>query len=190
MAIGERSTLTADALQRLRRALGQFDRTEAASAPLRSRADAARLAHEVCHGSRSISLLRWVLGRQLDQVVAVASEHLRMMTNGRYRAPRLRRPRRRSQGLDLTIDDAHTGRTRPPTSLSGGEQFQASLALALGLADVVNRGASGNGRRIEALFIDEEFGSPIHEPSTTPSTRSTDSERRAVWSARSPMSKP
>lgn len=160
VAIGERSTLTADALQRLRRALGQFDRTEAASAPLRSRADAARLAHEVCHGSRSISLLRWVLGRQLDQVVAVASEHLRMMTNGRYTV------RRDSEGhgggakgLDLTIDDAHTGRTRPPTSLSGGEQFQASLALALGLADVVSRGASGNGRRIEALFIDEGFGS-------------------------------
>jgi exonuclease SbcC len=55
--------------------------------------------------------------------------------------------------------DAHTGRARSPRTLSGGEQFQASLALALGLADVVSQGGSGSGRRIEALFVDEGFGS-------------------------------
>ena len=44
-------------------------------------------------------------------------------------------------------------------TLSGGEQFQASLALALGLADVISWGGAGNGKRFDALFIDEGFGS-------------------------------
>ena len=48
---------------------------------------------------------------------------------------------------------------QPAGSLSGGEQFQASLALALGLADVVSHGGSASGRRFEALFVDEGFGS-------------------------------
>ena len=64
-----------------------------------------------------------------------------------------------AKGLDLRIDDAHTGRSRKPRSLSGGEQFQASLALALGLADVVSRAGSARSHSPEALFIDEGFGS-------------------------------
>jgi exonuclease SbcC len=55
--------------------------------------------------------------------------------------------------------DAHTGASRRPGSLSGGEQFQASLALALGLADVIGHGGNANGRVFEALFVDEGFGS-------------------------------
>ena len=59
----------------------------------------------------------------------------------------------------LEVTDAETGLSRATTSMSGGEQFQAALALALGLADVVSRGGEGSGRRFEALFIDEGFGS-------------------------------
>ena len=147
-------------LARAQEAIDVYDTIEADSALLRARAVAAEHAHAVCHGSRDVNLLRWVLAQQLDQVAAVASEHLRQMSNGRYTI-------RRSydggghgaKGLDLTIEDSHTGRSRMPTSLSGGEQFQASLALALGLADVVSRTGSTRSHSPEALFIDEGFGS-------------------------------
>jgi exonuclease SbcC len=60
-------------------------------------------------------------------------------------------------GLGLEVLDSHTGGVRGPDSLSGGEKFQASLALALGLAEVVTNRAGG--MRLDTLFIDEGFGS-------------------------------
>ena len=83
------------------------------------------------------------------------------MTNGRYRIERSDDSGHggRQSGLDLRVLDAHTGASRRPGSLSGGEQFQASLALALGLADVIGHGGTANGRVFEALFVDEGFGS-------------------------------
>jgi exonuclease SbcC len=65
--------------------------------------------------------------------------------------------RRATAGLDLEVFDAHTGAARPVSTLSGGESFQASLALALGLAGVVQSHAGG--LRLESIFIDEGFGS-------------------------------
>jgi exonuclease SbcC len=62
-----------------------------------------------------------------------------------------------ASGLALEVLDAHTGRLRSPQSLSGGETFLASLALALGLAEVVT-GRAG-GIRLDTLFVDEGFGS-------------------------------
>lgn len=159
-ALEERHTRVEQSLGTATEAIKDYDTTQMASAALRERASAARLAHAVCHGSHDVNLLRWVLGQQLDQVAAVASVHLRQMSNGRYT---IRRDDdeggRGAKGLDLTIDDAHTGRDRSPSSLSGGEQFQASLSLALGLADVVSRAGSARSHTPEALFIDEGFGS-------------------------------
>jgi exonuclease SbcC len=102
-----------------------------------------------------------VLAGELDRVTDAANVHLARMTNGRYQLHRTDDAGHRGKqaGLDLTVFDSHTGRTRPPATLSGGEQFQASLALALGLADVVSLGGTGSGRRFEALFVDEGFGS-------------------------------
>jgi exonuclease SbcC len=82
------------------------------------------------------------------------------MTNDRY-ALRVKREvsdARTAHGLELEVFDAETGQARSTSSLSGGEQFQASLALALGLADVVSQGGVGSGHRFEALFVDEGFG--------------------------------
>lgn len=144
-------------------ALQDHDALVSGSEGLRADRDRAKRAHEVCSkgGSLSMSLKRWVLTRELDRVAAAANVHLARMTAHRYSLRRRsdRADARRSFGLDLEVLDATTGRPRSTTTLSGGEQFQASLALALGLADVVSHGGSASGKRFEALFVDEGFGS-------------------------------
>ncbi len=126
------------------------------------RATAERVA-TLCAGRNrmNVALETWVLAGELERVTAAANEHLTRMTRGRYRLERSgdSEDRRRRGGLDLVVHDADTGRARVPATLSGGEQFQASLALALGLADVVSQGGSGSGKVFEALFVDEGFGS-------------------------------
>jgi exonuclease SbcC len=126
------------------------------------RADQLTALAKTCDGQgpRRISLETWVLAGELDRVVLAASVHLERMTSGRYRLERTDAAHGTAQaGLDLNVRDAHTGVSRPPKSLSGGEQFLASLSLALGLADVVSHGGSASGRTFEALFVDEGFGS-------------------------------
>jgi exonuclease SbcC len=101
----------------------------------------------------------YVLAARLEQIVAAANVRLSAMTDGRftlqhddgvaYRGAR--------SGLGLEVLDEHTGRPRPVASLSGGETFLASLALALGLAEVVS--AEAGGVRLDTLFVDEGFGS-------------------------------
>jgi exonuclease SbcC len=106
-----------------------------------------------------VSLQRFVLGVLLDDVLAEATRRLAIMSRGRYQL--LRRQgtldNRSASGLDLEVEDAHTGKTRPVATLSGGESFMAALALALGLSDVVQ--SYSGGIRLDMLFIDEGFGS-------------------------------
>ena len=84
---------------------------------------------------------------------------LEHMSAGRYRLQHTDAlaARGAASGLGLEIMDAFTGQCRPPQSLSGGETFLTSLALALGLAEVVT--ARAGGLRLDTLFIDEGFGS-------------------------------
>lgn len=105
-----------------------------------------------------MSLEAWVLAAYLRQVVDHANVHLDQMSNGRYAlAVATEAADQRSRhGLDLVVVDAFTGTERPTRTLSGGESFQASLALALGLGDVVCHGRAG--LHIDAMFIDEGFG--------------------------------
>ena len=120
----------------------------------------ARVAGAVSgQNSRRISLENWVLAAYLRDVVDHANLHLQTMSNGRYLlVVRDEAASQRGQhGLDLAVEDSFTGTARSTLSLSGGETFQASLSLALGLADVVCSGHVGLG--IEALFVDEGFGS-------------------------------
>lgn len=106
-----------------------------------------------------VTLERYVLGALLDDVTLRANLRLKSMTSGRYSL--LRRVKNRdgrvNTGLDLDVFDSYTGKSREAATLSGGESFQASLALALGLADVVQEYAGGI--RLDAMFIDEGFGS-------------------------------
>lgn len=101
---------------------------------------------------------RFVLASMLDQVAETATARLQVMSRGRYRLRRTdqRRTARSHAGLELEVYDHYTGRERPVSTLSGGEGFMASLALALGLSDVVQ--ARSGGIRLDTIFIDEGFG--------------------------------
>lgn len=106
-----------------------------------------------------MSLQRFVLAARLEEVAEAASRRLHAMSEGRFRLRHDVALERRGSaaGLGLVVEDAETGVTdRPVAALSGGESFLASLSLALGLSDVVLR--RSGGRRLDALFVDEGFG--------------------------------
>ncbi|MFB6548610.1 AAA family ATPase [Streptomyces sp. NPDC056405] len=107
---------------------------------------------------RRMRLESYVLAARLEQVAAAATARLQRMSSGRYTLVHSDdRTGRGRSGLGLHVVDAWTGRERDTATLSGGETFFASLALALGLADVVTDEAGGV--RLDTLFIDEGFGS-------------------------------
>jgi DNA repair protein SbcC/Rad50 len=130
--------------------------------PLAERAVQARKLADLAAGQGAntlrMTLSSFVLAARLEEVAAAASQRLLRMTAGRYSLVHTdsRRGAGRS-GLGLLACDAWTGVDRDTSTLSGGETFMASLALALGLADVVTE--ESGGARIEALFVDEGFGS-------------------------------
>lgn len=116
---------------------------------------------DVANGDNKLGITfqRFVLRSLLQDVLGAASARLRKMSRGRFdlRVSSGREDGRISGGLDLEVSDAHTGGVRAAATLSGGEGFQASLSLALGLADVVR--ARAGGIHLDAVFVDEGFGS-------------------------------
>ncbi len=108
--------------------------------------------------SKRMSFQRYVLATLLEEVLAATTVRLRVMSRGRYEMRRKQdaSDARAAGGLDLEIFDQYTGTTRSASTLSGGESFLASLALALGLSDVVQSYAGGI--RLDAIFVDEGFG--------------------------------
>ena len=108
---------------------------------------------------RGMTFQRYVLGVFLDEVLVAATRRLLEMSRGRYRLHAATGPAdgRRVGGLDIEVFDEFTGLDRPASTLSGGEGFLASLALALGLAEVVQ--SFSGGIRLDTVFIDEGFGS-------------------------------
>ena len=110
-------------------------------------------------GIHRVRLSAFVLMRRFEAVVEAANDRLDAISEGRYQlqVEHTGLDNRGQHGLDLVVLDQRTERSRPTTSLSGGESFYVSLALALGLADVV-RSESG-GVSLGTLFIDEGFGS-------------------------------
>ncbi len=125
-------------------------------------ATVARLADAVgglgADNTLRMRLSAFVLAARLERVVALANERLSRMGDGRYRlahSDALAAGGRRS-GLGLQVQDLWTGLARDTATLSGGESFMASLALALGLADAVREQAGGG--QLQTLFVDEGFG--------------------------------
>ncbi|ROQ27267.1 exonuclease SbcC [Streptomyces sp. PanSC19] len=131
--------------------------------PLREEYDrvarlAALTAGTSAENERRMRLESYVLAARLEQVAAAASARLQRMSSGRYTLVHSdARSGGKRSGLGLHVVDAWTGNERDTATLSGGETFFASLALALGLADVVTDEAGGV--RLDTLFIDEGFGS-------------------------------
>ncbi|MGN0075812.1 MAG: AAA family ATPase [Parafannyhessea sp.] len=109
-------------------------------------------------GKERLSFETYLQARWFDRVIAAANRRLDVMTNGRFELERHKGQRTGSaqSGLDLDVRDTFTGKPRPASTLSGGESFKASLSLALGLSDVVQ--ASAGGVRLDAMFVDEGFG--------------------------------
>lgn len=101
----------------------------------------------------------YVQAAYFDRILEAANDRLLPMTKERYQLRRRafdQGDHRKQAGLDIDVMDSYSGKARPASTLSGGESFLASLALALGLSDVVQRYAGGI--QLDAMFIDEGFG--------------------------------
>lgn len=106
-----------------------------------------------------ISFERYILIEFLEQILHAANVRLHQLSGGQYvlqRSDRLE-TRGKQSGLGLDVYDAYTGQNRDVKTMSGGEKFNASLCLALGMTDVIQ--AHQGGISIEMMFIDEGFGS-------------------------------
>ncbi len=138
----------------LAEALARTDELEAGTGPLRGLADLANGKNDL-----NMTLETFAIAAMFDQVLEAANMRLNPMTRGRYRLERgvEASSGRGKRGLEIEVFDINTGKARPTATLSGGETFISALALALGLADVVE---SLSGKiRMDTIFIDEGFGS-------------------------------
>ncbi|WP_417809044.1 AAA family ATPase [Thioclava sp.] len=138
----------------LAEALAKTERLETETGALRGLADLANGKNDF-----KMTLETFAIGAMFDQVLEAANMRLDPMTRGRYRLTRGLEVSggRGKRGLEIEVFDINTGKARPTATLSGGETFIAALALALGLADVVE---SLSGKiRMDTIFIDEGFGS-------------------------------
>ncbi|GAA3735716.1 SMC family ATPase [Salinactinospora qingdaonensis] len=157
----------ADRAHRLAELRVKLKQRLAASRPAREHHQVAERLARLAAGTsaenrENVQLSAYVLAARLEQVVAAANDRLGDMSGGRYE---LRHTIDKSAsdgrkvssgGLGLRVIDAWTGQERDPATLSGGETFITSLALALGLADVA--GEEAGGADIGTLFVDEGFG--------------------------------
>lgn len=109
-------------------------------------------------GKEKIMLETYVQMAYFDRILVRANRRLLVMTDGQYELVRKKTAdnRRSQSGLEMDVIDHYNGTQRSIHTLSGGESFQASLALALGLSDEIQ--AMSGGIRMEAMFVDEGFG--------------------------------
>jgi exonuclease SbcC len=148
---------------RLETLAARLESALAAWAPLRSELELAERLAALADGTSADNRLRmrlsaYVLGYRLSQVVDAANERLARMFDHRYTLEHTgdRGVGETRGGLSLRVRDDWTGESRDPATLSGGETFVVSLALALGLADVIAHEAGGS--ELDTLFVDEGFG--------------------------------
>ncbi|NYD53559.1 AAA family ATPase [Microbacterium pseudoresistens] len=159
-----------DAAGRAETVAAQLERLVASAASEHTRNAERQAEHEILRGladtiagragnTHKMTLETFVLAAELEEIVTAANRRLSEMSTGRYQLQHsdALAARGAASGLGIVVFDAFTGQTRPAQSLSGGETFLSSLALALGLAEVVT--ARAGGIQLDTLFIDEGFGS-------------------------------
>ena len=136
-------------------ARGELNRTDKAWERLNRLAE---LATGVSGDGGKLSFERYVMGSIFREVLDMANRRLDIMSGGHYQLVHETNAGRRNAvaGLEIEVLDVSTGKQRLANSLSGGESFQVSLSLALGLSDVVQSHAGGIG--LDTVFIDEGFG--------------------------------
>ncbi|MGO4855305.1 AAA family ATPase [Phaeovulum sp. W22_SRMD_FR3] len=152
-ATGARRAQLAALQDELTATFARLEAAEAATGPLRELA-----ALFDAKNALNLDLETFAIGAMFDQVLGAANQRLGPMTSNRYRLEReMEGAGRGRRGLGIQVFDIFTGKARPTATLSGGETFIAALALALGLADIVE---SASGKvRLDTIFIDEGFGS-------------------------------
>ena len=156
-AVSNRQGLKKQALQNQNQALEELQK----ELPLWDQKDQRNKANlefaKRLRGDNSISLQRYVLGVMLTSITNAANQLLKTVYGGRYQLYRTNEAANGKQKRGLALVVADQDGQRSVNSLSGGEKFLLSLSLGIGLATVVQ--AQGSGIRLEAMFIDEGFGS-------------------------------
>jgi len=148
--IKSRLDATVNKLKELKKAAKDFEKIEKSYAAVKQLSDTA---------NGKLNFETYVLIEYFKRVLNAANQRLNVMSQNRYKLLRKEESddKRSKTGLEIETLDAYTGKTRSTNSLSGGESFMVSLSLALGLSDVVQQ--STGGIHLEAMFIDEGFGS-------------------------------
>lgn len=140
---------------RIRKLNGEREQAERKYSLLQNLADTA---NGNLSGKQRIQLETYVQQQLFDRILVRANTRFRVMSGGQYDLVRRKEYQKNQQsGLDLDVVDHYNGTTRSVSTLSGGESFMASLSLALGLSDEIQE--SAGGVQLDALFVDEGFGS-------------------------------
>ena len=140
-----------------------FEKIKTKASTISALSDLANGVTGSVKGVEKLDFETFILSVYFDKVLEYANLRFNKLTDGQFSMVRKAEAEdlRSKMGLDIEILDSNTGKKRPAATLSGGENFLASLSLALGLSDEI--AAENGGIRIDTLFIDEGFGTLSHE---------------------------
>lgn len=154
--IHARLEINSDMYEKIRRQQTELLKTETRWKWMKSLSDTA---NGTITGKARIMLETYIQMQYFDRILARANIRLMTMSSGQYELVRRKENKSRvgKTGLELDVVDHYNGTVRSVKTLSGGETFQASLSLALGLSDEIQ--SSSGGIQLDTMFVDEGFGS-------------------------------
>ena len=153
-SLSERKGINQESLRKIEALIPEIEKATDRYNMISALSDVAAGSNRGARGRPSLET--YVQMNCLDLINRRANLRLKKMTDNKYELRRRVEKDGSELGLDLNVKDFYTGREREVQTLSGGEQFQASLSLALGLADEVQN--NSGGIKLDAMFIDEGFG--------------------------------